>query len=331
LETAKISVIIPVYNAKKYLRTCLDSVLAAMDDYGKTELVLVDNGSTDGSYEILNSEYAARARIYQLKGVTISALRNHGARVTQGDYLSFIDSDCVIPRDYFLRAVKVLTAVNAAATGWYYSLPVPPGWIEEAWFGISINWRPVNTFVPYLYSGNLFIKRSAFDAVGGFNESLVTGEDAEIGLRLNAAGSKIYASPEVPAVHLGNPKTLVEFFKKHTWHALGMFGTFKFALLSKPVWMTLAHLLLTTGGVVNLFRGPTRIWSRVATSAGCFLAVPMITVAYRSVQRGSVYRPLRSTLLYFLYYSARIYALILIGLGRLGRTAAQPKYDSLRR
>ncbi len=318
MRTAKISVIIPVYNAKKYLRTCLDSVLAAIDAYGNAELVLVDNGSTDGSYEILKSEYAARPRIYQLKGVTISALRNHGARVTQGDYLSFIDSDCVIPRDYFQRAAKIFEGVQAEATGCYYSLPAFPSWIEETWHGI--NWRPVDTFVPYLFSGNFIIKRSAFEKVGGFNEKLITGEDAEIGLRLNVAGFRIYASHEVVAVHLGNAKTLGEFFSKHTWHALGMFGGLKWTWGDRPLIMTFFHVVLTALGVTNILLPWTGIVSRIGVFVLLTGSVTIATVAYRSIKKGKTFRPLRCVFLYYVYYWARVWALFkLIGFHGRGR------------
>ena len=141
MQTSKISVIVPVFNSKEYLRTCLESVTAAINEYGAAELILIDNGSTDGSYEILLSDYKNAAQVCQIKGVTISALRNHGARLAQGEYLSFIDSDCVIPKHYFHSAMAVFTSREADAAGCYYSLPETPCWIEETWE----NLRATNT------------------------------------------------------------------------------------------------------------------------------------------------------------------------------------------
>ncbi len=54
----KFSVVVPVLNSKDHLRGCLDSIQAAMERYGNAELIVLDNGSDDGSYEILCEEYA---------------------------------------------------------------------------------------------------------------------------------------------------------------------------------------------------------------------------------------------------------------------------------
>jgi len=69
----------------QYLGQSLTSVVEAMEDFRDTELILVDNSSTDGSYEVLQLEYAGRAKILQIKGVTIAILRNHGTRVARGE------------------------------------------------------------------------------------------------------------------------------------------------------------------------------------------------------------------------------------------------------
>jgi glycosyltransferase involved in cell wall biosynthesis len=81
----KFSIIIPVFNSMRYLGRSLPSVVEAAEDFQDTELILVENGSTDGSYEVLQSEYAGCAKILQIKGVTIATLRNHGARVARGE------------------------------------------------------------------------------------------------------------------------------------------------------------------------------------------------------------------------------------------------------
>ena len=89
----KFSVIIPVYNVEPYLRECLDSVLN--QKFKDWEAVCVNDGSTDGSADILN-EYAARER--RLKVITqpnrgLSAARNAGVDAAEGEYVLFLDSD----------------------------------------------------------------------------------------------------------------------------------------------------------------------------------------------------------------------------------------------
>lgn len=88
-----ISIVIPVYNAEKYLRACLDSVLA--QTYKNWEAICVNDGSSDNSAKILE-EYAAkdaRFHIINQQNSGVSTARNTGLRQTTGKYLMYLDSD----------------------------------------------------------------------------------------------------------------------------------------------------------------------------------------------------------------------------------------------
>lgn len=92
----EISIIIPVYNVEKYLRECLDSILA--QTFQDFEIICVDDGSTDKSLEILQ-EYKRkddRFVILQQRHAGAGAARNHGLKLAEGKYIQFLDSD-----DYF--------------------------------------------------------------------------------------------------------------------------------------------------------------------------------------------------------------------------------------
>lgn len=97
--TPTISVIVPVYNAEKYLRRCIDSVLA--QTYTDFELLLIDDGSKDKSGEICD-EYAIkdnRVRVVHKDNTGVSDTRNRGMDMAQGDYLMFLDAD-----DFWIQA-----------------------------------------------------------------------------------------------------------------------------------------------------------------------------------------------------------------------------------
>ena len=88
-----LSIVIPVYNTANYLESCLSSVLAG--DWADCEILLVDDGSTDGS-ETLCDEYAAqdaRVRVLHKKNGGLSDARNAGVDAAKGEYLSFVDGD----------------------------------------------------------------------------------------------------------------------------------------------------------------------------------------------------------------------------------------------
>ena len=305
-----ISVIIPTLNALPTLRTCLESVLRAAGRHGMVEIIVVDNGSTDGSFEVLTSNYSTRARIVRLESVTIAKMRNYGASLARGEVLSFLDSDCAIPESYFLKAEAVFEKLGCAATGSMCGVPASPHWVEETWYGL--HGRNRDGYVTYINSGNLLVRKQAFDQVGGFDDELVTGEDAALAQKLRGEGLKVYECRELSAVHFGNPKTIGEFFRRQLWHGLGALGTFRHHWWDKPVLLTMLHGALIILGIANLVlvREPWPV--RLLVLLACFGFAPLLAVLYRSGQARKLYRPFRGILLYFLYLTARATSLLVI-------------------
>ena len=89
----KISIIVPVYNTAKYLPACLGSIIN--QTYHNLEIILVDDGSTDDSNEVI-SKYAkndSRIKTIRQNNQGQSSARNTGLKKVTGDYVSFIDSD----------------------------------------------------------------------------------------------------------------------------------------------------------------------------------------------------------------------------------------------
>lgn len=102
-----ISVIIPVYNVEPYLKKCLDSVVA--QTYKEIEIILVDDGSTDGS-GLICDEYAARdkrIKVIHKQNGGLSDARNVGLERCGGRYVTFIDSD-----DYVANATNTTIAIT---------------------------------------------------------------------------------------------------------------------------------------------------------------------------------------------------------------------------
>ena len=95
-----ISVIIPVYNLERYLYRCIDSVLRST--YTDFELILVDDGSTDASPQICEdyTERDSRVRLLRQENQGVSAARNRGLDVCQGEWVVFVDADDRISPDH---------------------------------------------------------------------------------------------------------------------------------------------------------------------------------------------------------------------------------------
>lgn len=119
MKTVKISLIVPVYNTKSFLDDCIRSVLA--QTFQDWELILVDDGSTDGSGALCEAwaERDARIRVLHQPNGGVSRARNYGIRQARGDYLVFLDSDDRILPAYLQRLweLKEEYKVPLAAVG----------------------------------------------------------------------------------------------------------------------------------------------------------------------------------------------------------------------
>lgn len=108
-----ISVIVPIYNVKQYMCQCIDSILA--QDYMTLEIILVDDGSTDGSSDICD-EYAkidSRIKVIHKQNQGLSSARNAGLNVALGQYIGFVDSDDWIEPGMYSELISSINRYNS--------------------------------------------------------------------------------------------------------------------------------------------------------------------------------------------------------------------------
>lgn len=112
MKNVKISIIVPAYNVKKYIQECIDSIIT--QDYVNYELILVDDGSTDGTSEILD-RYLIKEniKVYHINNSGPSRARNFGIDISSGDYIMFVDgddklysSDCLSKLNVYINMYK---------------------------------------------------------------------------------------------------------------------------------------------------------------------------------------------------------------------------------
>ena len=125
-----VSVIIPVYNAETYLSSCVDSVLRQTLD--KVEVIIVNDGSTDGSMALCREKYGANPNVRLIdmeRNMGPAAARNRGMREASGEYIAFVDSDDAVLEDelkHMYIAAKLTDADVLHATGAIYPLEDSP-------------------------------------------------------------------------------------------------------------------------------------------------------------------------------------------------------------
>ena len=122
MENKLVSIIVPVYNVETYLKRCITSLLA--QSYTNTEIILVDDGSTDASGKICDHYAASHPSLICLHQTNQgqSCARNAGMRIAHGDYYMFVDSDDYIEPDFTERLVTAAETNNA-------DLVIAPYWM----------------------------------------------------------------------------------------------------------------------------------------------------------------------------------------------------------
>jgi len=169
--------IVPVYNGARFLERCLAS-LRAQDTPG-VEIIVVDDGSTDGSPDLV----APPVRLLRTGGRRgAGCARNLGARAAAGATLFFTDADVEVPPDWVRKGLAALAEHDAPFGGGGYAGPVVPSFIQRfAHEELAWRRRRHHGFVRTLVSNNLYGRREAFLAAGGFPEhyQAASSEDME--------------------------------------------------------------------------------------------------------------------------------------------------------
>ena len=210
---ARISFVVPVRNDAARLETCLRSIQAARGRSGEIELVVVDNGSTDGSPDVARR---LGARVVVIEKVRVSELRNRGVRLATADVIAFVDADNEIVAGWIDAALENLGTQGVGATGALYEHPRPGTWVQRG-YGLLRGLTRERAATNWLGSGNLAVSRRAFDAIDGFDTSLEACEDVDFCQRLRAAGFTLLGDPRLGSVHHGDQKTLRALFRSELW------------------------------------------------------------------------------------------------------------------
>jgi glycosyltransferase involved in cell wall biosynthesis len=208
-----VSVIIPAYNAARYLAEAIESVLTqAFQDF---EIVLVDDGSTDSTLRVAE-RYRERVQIYEQTHLGPSAARNAGLRLARGEFLAFLDADDRFLPGKLARQVAYLRA-NPQVDVVYsngYGYRITEHRKEEQRTFTSLGYLNKNLGIPEISLPKLAIqnafpihaalsRRQAILDVGGFDEILLGREDWDLWLRVAEAHRFAYLDMYVALYRLG--------------------------------------------------------------------------------------------------------------------------------
>ena len=193
-----ISVVIPMLNDAETIPETLDA-LGAQDYSGEWEVVVADNGSTDGGVEMAEGWLRANSRGVVVRAVgrrTAGHARNVGAAHARGDFLAFTDADDA-PDLGWLTALA-----EAAERGDLVAGTVEIDGINDersrGWHVLPPRERALRAdrFLPYASGTNTGVWAEAFERLGGFEEDAISGEDKEFSWRAQVSSFRLVAAPD---------------------------------------------------------------------------------------------------------------------------------------
>lgn len=237
LRARRISFIIPVRDDAIRLHRCLTSITRNEVPSGHLELLVVDNGSRDGSVHVAHE---AGARVLSCPGLRVSEMRNRGAAATSGEILAFIDADHEIGPGWIAQAVCDLEEPGIGAVGAPYLAPPVGTWVQRS-FDAMRQRGAGRAEVEWLPSGNLAVWRPDFERLHGFDTSLETCEDFDFCRRLRETGRRILSDDRLESVHFGDPATLGTLFRVELWRGR---DNLRAGLRGQLTWRALPSLLI---------------------------------------------------------------------------------------
>jgi GT2 family glycosyltransferase len=182
--------VIPGRNAARTLERCLPSVVPLLRGGELSEIVFVDDHSTDDTRRVLAA--FPEVRVLESAGHGAGAARNAGWRATTSELVWFVDADCVVERGAFARLEASRQRLDADVIGGSYSNLLPDRLLAELIHEeMAARHEAMGASATFAITANLLCRRSVLEALDGFDESLKLAQDLDLAYRVLARGFRL--------------------------------------------------------------------------------------------------------------------------------------------
>lgn len=305
-QKQKITFIIPTKNEENRLGRCLSSIKRLICDNCNIEIIVVDNGSTDTT---VNIAVDLGAKVFIRPKDTIAGLRNFGAKISNGQFLVFIDADIELKLGFLRNALKHFKNPKTGIVTGQILIPQRATWVEQAWcLGRTthdqmkeINWSS---------SMNMIVSRDSFIDVNGFSANMITCEDVDFSQKIKEKGYLIVYDHQVKVVHFGEAKTLKDFFRKERWRGFNAFTLVRKYPGDYRRWLSFLQIPFFSFSFITTIISYLFLQNRIAfLSFLCFILLPFSRACIISIKNTSVRYFFNLFIVWFIYYCARTVSL----------------------
>ena len=295
------SFIIPTFNEENCIRENIRAIKDNFPDY-PCEIIVVDNGSTDLTAQIVQSENVHLVK--RSKG-TIASARNAGVLESEGQILVFLDADVLLTKVWqneMDNVARELLEKPILITGSRCNVENKDNWLSRYWFCRMIHERP-----NYINSGHLITTRILFDRIRGFDGKLNTSKDYDFCMRAKKAGAEVINNPRLYVIHTGYPTSLKEFILRERWHGFEDFTTLRKICSSKVALVAILNsIMMVVLFSLALYKGSILYFILYVIAMFTISAVSCIL----KFGYGNFFLMMTSSIIFFFYYCGRSLALL---------------------
>ena len=278
-----VSIVIPMYNAERYIEEVLRSIFA--QDYpGPVEIIVVNDGSTDASLDRVRSlEGNGDLRVLDQDNQGAVVATNNGLSAAKHDIICSVDSDVVLKKDWLTKIVEEFIDPSVGAVQGYYKTPAGISfWARMMGYDVEARYDAIRTkHVSQVCTGNTAYRKEALDKVGLFDPAFIYGYDNDMSYRLQHGGYKLVFRKDALCDHFWKADLVsylrqqyrsaygrMQLVRKHTDRVAGDSVSGLRMILQAP--LTLLSIILAAAALVTGLLS----WQRTA----CYLLLCSVVI-----------------------------------------------------